>query len=169
MTAPDPAVHPLLARPAVVRVRNALAEAGLGDPVVALDQTARSAQDAADALEVELGAIVKSLLFLVGGQPVLALVAGDRQCAVDLLPEILELPGSVKRADAERVKSWTGFSIGGVPPFGHDRPTPTTIDASLFRFDEVHAAAGHPHCVFPIAPRQLATLTGATISDRLGR
>lgn len=161
--------HPLLDRPTVARLRAALNQAGLGDPVIALDQTARSAQDAADALRVELGSIVKSLLFVIGDQPVLALVAGDRQCVTDRLPEILDLPGKVKRADADRVKAWTGYSIGGVPPFAHDRPTPTAVDESLFRFETVHAAAGHPHCVFPISPGQLAALARGVISDVLAR
>ncbi|MGB0748288.1 MAG: YbaK/EbsC family protein [Magnetospiraceae bacterium] len=153
----------------VRRVRTALTAAGLGDPVIALTDTARSAQEAADALQADLGAIVKSLIFMVGETPVMALVSGDRQCDVKALPRVLGLAGKAKRADADQVRAATGFAIGGVSPFAHPAPLPIAMDQGLFRFATVHAAAGHPHCVFPIAPETLANLTGANISADLGK
>jgi prolyl-tRNA editing enzyme YbaK/EbsC (Cys-tRNA(Pro) deacylase) len=153
----------------VRRVRAALEAAGSAARVVELADTARTAQDAAAALGVEVGAIVKSLVFAVGGRPVMALVAGDRQCDAAALPALLGLEGKAKRADAELVREATGFAIGGVAPLGHPSPLPTAIDASLGRFATVYAAAGHPHCVFATSLDELARLTGGAVSDRLGR
>ncbi|MCA8930377.1 MAG: YbaK/EbsC family protein [Alphaproteobacteria bacterium] len=155
----------LLERATVRRVRDALAASALGDRVVALPDTARSAQEAAAAIGAPLGAIVKSLVFTIGGQPVMALVAGDRRCAEKALKGVLGLEGKVRRADADAVRAATGFTIGGVSPVALATPLPLAIDASLWRFDTVHAAAGHPHCVFPLTPDELAALTGGTISD----
>lgn len=152
----------------VRRVREALAAAGSEARVVELAATARTAQDAAAALGVEVGAIVKSLVFLVGGRPVMALVAGDRRCDVAALPGALSLEGKAKRADADAVRDATGFAIGGVAPVGHPDRLPTAIDASLGRFPTVYAAAGHPFCVFATSPDELARLTGGAVSDRLG-
>ncbi len=152
----------------VCRVQDALAAAGSEARVIELAATARTAQDAAAALGVEVGAIVKSLLFLVGGRPVMALVAGDRRCDTEALPGILSLEGRAKRADADAVRDATGFAIGGVAPLGHPAPLPTAIDASLSRFPTVYAAAGHPFCVFATTVAELARLTAGTVSDRLG-
>jgi prolyl-tRNA editing enzyme YbaK/EbsC (Cys-tRNA(Pro) deacylase) len=120
-----------LDHPGVRRVQAALAEKGSRAAVIDLEVTARSAQDAADALGVELGAIVKSLLFTIDGAPVMALVAGDRRCDIRALPSAFGRSGLVLRADAERVRAVTGYVIGGVPPLGHPRPLPTAIDDSL--------------------------------------
>ena len=106
----------LLERPAVVRVRAALTAAGSAAEVIALADTARTAQDAADSVGVELGAIVKSLVFAVDGRAVMALVAGDRRCDTAALARVLGLDGKVGRADADTVRDATGFTIGGVPP-----------------------------------------------------
>ncbi len=154
--------------PAVKRVRAALTAAGSTAEIIALADSARSAQDAARSVGVELGAIVKSLVFAVDGRAVMALVAGDRRCDTAALARVLGLEGKVGRADADMVRDATGFTIGGVPPIAHATPLPTAIDASLGRFATVYAAAGHPHCVFGTSPDELARLTGAPVVEDIG-
>ncbi len=153
-----------LENPSVKRVRAALAELGAVAEVIELAETARSAQDAADSIGTELGSIVKSLVFAVAGQPVMALVAGDRQCDTKALPAALGLEGKCKRADADLVREATGFAIGGVAPVAHERQLPIAIDASLGRFATVYAAAGHPYCVFATSLEELARLTGGEVT-----
>lgn len=152
-----------LDHPAVRRVQAVLEAAGSQARVIALDETARSAADAAASIGTPLGSIVKSLVFAVNGRPVMALVSGDRQCDTKALPAALGLEGKVKRADADAVRAATGFAIGGVAPVGHAEKLPMAIDADLTRFETVYAAAGHPHCVFATTVDELATLTGATV------
>jgi prolyl-tRNA editing enzyme YbaK/EbsC (Cys-tRNA(Pro) deacylase) len=125
------------------RVQAALEAGGLAINVVKLSDSARTAQLAAEAIGTELGSIVKSLVFLADGSPVLVLVAGDRRADPAKLKELLGAR-RVMIADAERVKRETGFTIGGVPPVGHLRALPTWVDESLGRFKTVYAAAGHP-------------------------
>lgn len=155
------------ANASVQRVREVLAARGIQDRIVALAATARTAEDAAKACGVPVGAIVKSLLFEIEDAPVLALIAGDRRCDVAALPAALGRSGQARRCDAERVRAVTGFAIGGVAPVGHRTPLPTAIDASLGRFERLLAAAGHPHCVFATSLAELAALTGGTVSDRI--
>lgn len=153
---------------AVKRVRQTLADAGVGDKVVELAETAISAADAAQALGVEPGAIVKSLVFTVGSRYVLALVAGDRQCSEDQLGRVFNLPGQTVRPGADLVRAVTGFSpggpCGGIAPVGLIAKLPVAIDASLKRFDKIYAAAGHPHCVFETTNAELKALTGGLMS-----
>ncbi|MGD9030981.1 MAG: YbaK/EbsC family protein [Anaerolineae bacterium] len=146
------------------RVKAALQVAGLDIHVVHLDKSARTAQLAANALDAALGSIVKSLVFLADGDPVLVLVAGDRRASPEKLKGLLKAR-RVMIADADRVRDATGFSIGGVPPLGHHKPLPVWIDASLSRFETVHAAAGHPRAVFPIAYEALVRITDGTVAD----
>jgi Cys-tRNA(Pro) deacylase len=146
------------------RVQAALEAAGLPIEVVKLADSARTAQLAAEAIGTELGSIVKSLVFLADGEPVLVLVAGDRRADPAKLKDLLAAR-RVMIADAERVKQETGFAIGGVPPVGHLRPLPTWVDQSLERFDTVYAAAGHPHAVFPISYEDLVRLTNGQVAD----
>lgn len=146
------------------RVQAALEAAGLAIEVVKLADSARTAQLAAEAIGTELGSIVKSLVFLADGEPVLVLVAGDRRADPAKLKDLLAAR-RVMIADAERVKQETGFAIGGVPPVGHLRPLPTWVDQSLERFDTVYAAAGHPHAVFPISYEDLVRLTNGQVAD----
>jgi prolyl-tRNA editing enzyme YbaK/EbsC (Cys-tRNA(Pro) deacylase) len=152
-----------LDHPGVRRVQAALREKGSRAAIIELAATARSAPEAAAALGVELGAIVKSLLFTIDGAPVMALVAGDRRCDTRALPGAFGCSGLVLRADAARVREVTGYVIGGVPPLGHPRPLATAIDDSLGRFETVYAAAGHPHCVFPTTALELSLLTGGAV------
>ena len=146
------------------RVQAALETAGLDITIIKLQESARTAQLAADALDTALGSIVKSLLFLADGEPVLVLVAGDHRADPTKLKELLGAR-RVMIADAERVRNETDFSIGGVPPVGHQRSLPTWIDASLGRFETVYAAAGHPQTVFPIAFEALVRVTGGRVAD----
>jgi prolyl-tRNA editing enzyme YbaK/EbsC (Cys-tRNA(Pro) deacylase) len=145
-------------------VQAALEASGLDIDVVKLSDSARTAQLAAEAIGTELGSIVKSLVFLADGSPVLVLVAGDRRADPAKLKELLGAR-RVMIADAERVKRETGFTIGGVPPVGHLRALPTWVDESLGRFKTVYAAAGHPHAVFPISFEALVRLTGGQVAD----
>jgi prolyl-tRNA editing enzyme YbaK/EbsC (Cys-tRNA(Pro) deacylase) len=146
------------------RVQAALKAAGLDVSVVKLQDSARTAKLAADAIGAELGSIVKSLVFLADGEPVLVLVAGDRRGDPAKLKRLLGAR-RVMIANAERVRRETGFSIGGVPPVGHLRPLPTWIDDSLARFETVYAAAGHPHAVFPIPFEKLVSITRGQVAD----
>jgi prolyl-tRNA editing enzyme YbaK/EbsC (Cys-tRNA(Pro) deacylase) len=154
---------------AVARVRQALAAAGSTARIVELKKTARSAADAARALAVDQGAIVKSLVFVIGGEPVMALVAGDRLLDESQLPPALGLAGVVRRANAQVVRDVTGFAIGGVPPVGSLKRLPTAIDGSLTRFATLYAAAGHPHCVFATTLAELERLTAGILCPTLGR
>ena len=158
----------LLERPAVRRVRAALADAGSHAEVIELAETARTAEDAARSVGAPLGAIVKSLVFAMDDGPVMALVAGDRRCDTSALATALALDGKVRRADADSVREATGYTIGGVPPFAHATRLPTAIDASLARFSTIYAAAGHPHCVFATTTDELQRLTGAPLIEGLG-
>jgi prolyl-tRNA editing enzyme YbaK/EbsC (Cys-tRNA(Pro) deacylase) len=157
-----------LAGVSVARVRAALAAVGAPDTIVALDHTARTAEDAAKAVGCPLGAIVKTLAFAVGDRLVLALVAGDRRCDAKALARAFGATGAAARADADRVRIETGFAIGGVAPIGHPQPLPVAIDPSLERFATLYAAAGHPHCVFATGYDGLLAMTRGAPVPGLG-
>ena len=146
------------------RVAEALRMAGHPHAPVMLDDAARTAQQAADALGVTVGQIAKSIIFRRRQDDVAVLVitSGDRR--VDE-KKVAALVGKIGRADAEFVKAHTGFTIGGVSPVGHATPPVTLIDRELLRFDEIWAAAGHPHGVFKLRPQDLVALTGAPVAD----
>jgi prolyl-tRNA editing enzyme YbaK/EbsC (Cys-tRNA(Pro) deacylase) len=129
-----------------------------------LDDAARTAQQAADALGIAVGQIAKSIIFRRKSDDaaVLVITSGDRR--VDE-KKVDALVGKTGRADADFVRAKTGFAIGGVSPVGHSTPPVTLIDRELFRFEEVWAAAGHPHGVFKLRPADLETLTGAPVAD----
>jgi prolyl-tRNA editing enzyme YbaK/EbsC (Cys-tRNA(Pro) deacylase) len=148
----------------VQRVSRVLQEQGHPHAPVMLSDAARTAQQAADALGVHVGQIAKSIVFRRKSDDVAVLVvtSGDRR--VDE-KKVDALVGKTGRADAEFVKARTGFSIGGVAPVGHAQPPVTLIDRELFRFEEVWAAAGHPHGVFKLRPQDLERLTGAPVAD----
>ena len=153
------------ARPEGFRlVTQALAAAGHPHAPVFLDVSARTSQEAAEALGIEVGQIAKSVIFRRKSDDtaVLVVASGDRR--VDER-KVAELVGSVGRADAQFVKARTGFSIGGVAPVAHASPPVTLIDRELFRFAEIWAAAGHPNGVFRLTPAQLQALTAAPVVD----
>ncbi|MFL6662506.1 MAG: YbaK/EbsC family protein [Rhizobacter sp.] len=145
-------------------VSRALAAAGHPHAPVFLEAAVRTSQEAADALGIEVGQIAKSVIFRRKSDDaaVLVVTSGDRR--VDE-KKVSARVGAVGRADAGFVKAKTGFSIGGVAPLAHATPAVTLIDRDLFRFDEVWAAAGHPHGVFKLSPQQLQALTGAPVED----
>ena len=127
-------------------------------------QSTRTAAEAAEAIGVHVGQIVKSLVFTVDDRPVLALVGGDRQ--LDEKKLATAAGGNVaRRPDADLVRAVTGFPVGGVPPFGHSSALPVFVDLGLLDYDEVWAAAGTPHANFAVHPRRLAEATGGTITD----
>ena len=132
--------------------------------IVCLEQTAKTAQDAATALGCNVGAIVKSLLFNSGDRFVLCLVAGDKRCSLNKLKKILS-EKNVSMAKPDDVKKITGYTIGGVSPVGHLNKIKIYVDNSLERFKTVFAAAGHPNCVFKIDYKQLIELTSGEIKD----
>ncbi|MGI9437784.1 MAG: YbaK/EbsC family protein [Geminicoccaceae bacterium] len=153
-----------LNHPAVLRVQQVLRERGSEAAVIELDDQVPTAKAAAEALGTELGAIVKSLVFTIDGEAVMALISGDRRCDTAALPQALGRAGLVMRPDAERVREATGFAIGGVAPVGHPQPLATVIDDGLGRFETIYAAAGHPYCVFPTTMFELSLLTGGAMA-----
>ena len=158
-----------LQHPSVQHVAACLDAANHPHSVIALADTARSAGEAALALGVPVGAIVKTLVFMraSGNQPVVALLAGDRQCDLAVLAKILGDEAECTRPRADIVKATTGYAIGGVSPIGLPPEITVIMDQSLFRFDVVWAAAGHPHCVFQSTTGDLQKLTGAMVADGL--
>jgi prolyl-tRNA editing enzyme YbaK/EbsC (Cys-tRNA(Pro) deacylase) len=158
----------------VQRVAAVLQAKGHPHAPVMLDEAARTAQQAADALGVALGQIAKSIVFrrkadtagggtAQGETAVLVITSGDLR--VDEKKAEAQV-GKLGRADADFVKARTGFAIGGVSPVGHAEPPLVLIDRELFRFDEIWAAAGHPHAVFRLRPQDLPHLTdGAPVVD----
>ncbi len=126
--------------------------------VLVLDTTARTAKDAATLLKCEVGAIVKSLLFRADETFLICLIAGDKRCSLNKLKKIVEKK-DVCMANANEVKSITGFSIGGVAPIAHSSQLNILIDQSLGRFQNVFAAAGHPNSIFKINFDQLIQMT----------
>jgi prolyl-tRNA editing enzyme YbaK/EbsC (Cys-tRNA(Pro) deacylase) len=143
--------------PTAARLAERLRQRGLQIEVRTLSDSARTAALAAAALDVEVGQIVKSLVFLRDGEPVMILCAGDRRVDAERL--------GLAPATADRVRSETGFSIGGIPPLGHDVELATTIDESLRRFEIVWAAAGTPHDVFAVSTEALIqAIPGAQVA-----
>jgi prolyl-tRNA editing enzyme YbaK/EbsC (Cys-tRNA(Pro) deacylase) len=148
----------------VQRVARALQDKAHPHPPVMLQDAVRTAQQAADALGIAVGQIAKSIIFRRKSDDaaVLVITSGDRRVDEKKVDAAV---GKTGRADAEFVKSRTGYSIGGVPPLAHAQPPVTLIDRELFRFDEIWAAAGHPHGVFKLRPQDLEHLTGAPVAD----
>ncbi len=132
--------------------------------VLVLDTTARTAKDAATLLKCEVGAIVKSLLFRADETFLICLIAGDKRCSLNKLKKIVEKK-DVCMANANEVKSITGFSIGGVAPIAHSSQLNILIDQSLSRFQNVFAAAGHPNSIFKINFDQLVQMTKGEVKE----
>lgn len=160
MTAPLP--------PSAERVREAGVRLGLAVAIREMPQSTRTAAEAAAACGCGTAQIVKSLVFAgaVSGEPYLLLVSGRNR--VDEAGVAAAVGEALARPDAAQVRAWTGFAIGGIPPFGHDRPMRTFIDRDLLAFDTVWAAAGTPNAVFPADPQALAAATRATAIGMTG-
>jgi prolyl-tRNA editing enzyme YbaK/EbsC (Cys-tRNA(Pro) deacylase) len=154
----------VLTHPSVVKVTARLAELGATGEVRQLDDSARTAQQAADQLGVGVAQIANSLVFDADGAPLLVLASGGHR--VDTA-KVAALVGAttVDRAAPEFVRTHTGFAIGGVAPVGHPEPLRTLVDTALEQYDEVWAAAGHPHTVFPTTYAELLRITGGTPAD----
>ena len=132
--------------------------------VTILENSARTAQDAAKALDCNVGAIVKSLLFRAGDDFILCLVAGDKRCSLNKLKKFKDKK-DISMASPEAVKTQTGYTIGGVSPIGHLNKIEIIIDKSLKRFNQLFAAAGHPNCVFKINFINIQKITNGKIKD----
>ena len=148
----------LLNKEPVRKVSQKLKEFDEALKVIVLDSSARTAQDAADSLNTEVGSIIKSLFLRTKNSFLLCLVAGDRRCSLNKIKKILG-EKDVSMGNADQVKQITGFTIGGVSPIGHLNPIKIYIDQSLSRFENIFGAAGHPNCVFKIQYSQLIKIT----------
>jgi prolyl-tRNA editing enzyme YbaK/EbsC (Cys-tRNA(Pro) deacylase) len=148
----------------VIHVRTSLARLGAQGEVRRLDDSARTAKEAAAALGIEVGQIASSLIFLADGIPVLVVASGAHRVDTDRLSLILA-GATITKASADDVRAATGFAIGGVAPVGHPEPVRTVIDIALAQFDVVWAAGGHPHYVFPTSYHELLRITGGEAAE----
>tara|TARA_B100002052_G_scaffold255843_1_gene246301 strand:+ start:489 stop:968 length:480 start_codon:yes stop_codon:yes gene_type:complete len=148
----------ILEKESVQRVKKILNEFDKDLKIEVLDNTARTANDAASSLNCEVGAIVKSLLLKADNDFILCLVSGDKRCSLNKVKKILSIK-DVSMANAEQVKDQTGFSIGGVSPIGQLKKINIFVDLSLSRYENIYAAAGHPHTIFKITYKQLLKIT----------
>ena len=154
----------LLKKESVQRVIEVLSKFDPYLKVQSLNSSARTALDAAASLNCEVGAIVKSLLLRTDDSFILCLVSGDKRCSLNKIKKILKKK-DVSMANAEQVKSQTGFSIGGVSPVAHLEKIEILIDSSLSKYENVYAAAGHPNSIFKITYKQLVKLTKGKEED----
>ena len=154
----------LLDKEPVKRVEKILREFDSSQKVIVLNNSARTALEAASSLGCEVGAIVKSLLFKTENSFILCLVAGDKKASLNKIKKILNVKDA-SMASADDVKNITGYTIGGVSPIGHLNKIDIFIDNSLERFTSLFAAAGHPNCVFKIDFKNLQKITNGTIQD----
>ncbi len=149
--------------PSAQKVQDALERLGLSLQVVELPGSTRTAQEAAQAIGVEVGQIVKSLVFKGkrSQRPILVIASGSNRVQEDKIEALISEP--LGKADADFVRDHTGFVIGGVPPLGHSQAIETFIDEDLLQYDEVWAAAGTPHAVFRLDPKYLVKMTGGQV------
>lgn len=148
-------------RPSVERVRQTLGSMGFTVKVTEFSESTRTAAEAAAAVGTTVGQIAKSLVFMVGDEPVLVLASGANRVDMEKMSRLLGK--KITRADAETVRRITGFSIGGVPPVGHSTRLKTIADEDLLNFPVVYAAAGTPNAVFAVSPRDLVRITEAEV------
>ena len=154
----------LLDKESVKRVVKVLSDFDSNLKVEALNSSARTAVDAAASLNCEVGAIVKSLLLRTDDSFILCLVSGDKRCSLNKIKKMINKK-DVSMANADQVKSQTGFSIGGVSPVAHLEKIKILVDSSLSRYENVYAAAGHPNSIFKITYKQLIDLTEGKEED----
>ncbi len=150
------------------RVRRALDEAGVATEILEMDQSTRTAEEAASAAGCVVDQIAKSIIFrgAQSGHLVLFLTAGGNRVSADKASRLAGQP--LGKADADLIRAETGFAIGGVAPVGHLVAVPCFLDPRLLDFDVVWAAAGTPRHIFAIAPADLLRLTGAQVGDFTG-
>ena len=154
----------LLNKEPVKRVSQKLKQFDKNLSVIVLDSSARTAQDAANSLNTEVGSIVKSLFLRTKNSFLLCLVAGDKRCSLNKIKKILN-EKDVSMGSADQVKEITGFTIGGVSPVAHLNPLNIYIDQSLSRFKNIYGAAGHPNCIFKIDFVNLQKITNGKVMD----
>ena len=154
----------LLDKEPVKRAEKLLKDFDQSLEVIVLENSARTAQDAAKALDCNVGAIVKSLLFRAEDDFILCLVAGDKRCSLNKLKKLKDKK-DISMASPEEVKTQTGYTIGGVSPIGHLNKIEIIIDNSLERFNELFAAAGHPNCIFKINFKDIQKITNGKVED----
>ena len=154
----------LLNKEPVKRAEKCLKEFDENLSVVELQNSAKTALDAANSLNCEVGEIVKSLLIKIENDFLLCLVSGDKRCSLNKLKKISEKK-NVRMASADEVKSQTGYTIGGVSPVGHINKIQIFIDNSLSRFTDIFAAAGHPNVIFKINYEKLIQITKGDVKD----
>ena len=154
----------LLDKEPVNRVKKFLKGFNQSLEVIVLENSARTAKEAATALGCDVGAIIKSLLFKTEDSFILCLVAGDKRCSLNKLKKIKNIK-DVSMASPEEVKTQTGYTIGGVSPVGHLDRVEIFIDKSLKRFTNLFGAAGHPNCVFKIDFSSIQKITNGKIED----
>ena len=154
----------ILDKESVKRVSKVLNDFDSNLKVEVLNSSARTAVDAAESLNCEVGAIVKSLLLRTDDSFILCLVSGDKRCSLNKIKKMINKK-DVSMANADQVKSQTGFSIGGVSPVAHLEKIKILIDSSLSRYENVYAAAGHPNSIFKITYKQLIKLTEGKEED----
>ena len=154
----------LLQKEPVIRAQKSLTKFDSNLVVVELENSARTAKDAANSLNCEVGAIVKSLLLKIDNSFLLCLIAGDKRCSLNKIKKIKNSK-NVRMASAEEVKEQTGYTIGGVSPVGHKYKLEILIDSSLNRFKAIFAAAGHPNCIFEINYDDLKKITSGLNED----
>jgi len=154
----------LLNKEPVKKVQEFIAQFDSKLKVLALDTTARTAKDAAQSLGCDVGAIVKSLVFKADDTFLICLVAGDKRCSLNKLKKVINKK-DVCMANADEVKTNTGFSIGGVAPVAHLKKLNILIDQSLNRFTNIFAAAGHPNSIFKIEYNQLVQMTKCEVKE----
>ena len=157
-------MNSILNKEPVLRAEKSLKQFNPDLKVIELEQTARTANDAATALGCKVGAIVKSLLFKAGENFILCLVSGDKRCSLNKLKKILN-EKDVSMANPDDVKRVTGYTIGGVSPTGHLTKIKIYIDENLKNFSSIFAAAGHPNAVFEIDFENLKALTSGETKE----
>ena len=158
-------MNELINRKAVTKVKNYLNKFDENIELIVLDETARTAIDAANSLKTEVGSIVKSLLFKDhNNHHYLCLVSGDEYVSTDKISQLVGL--TIKKTTAQECKEFTGYSIGGVSPIAHDnKPKLILIDKNLSKYEKVFAAAGHPYVVFGVTYLELVKLTNGTVNN----
>ena len=154
----------LLEKEPVKRAEKSLKDFDKSLSIVELKSSAKTALEAANSLNCEVGAIVKSLLIKVESSYLLCLVAGDKRCSLNKLKKICEKK-NIRMASPDEVKIQTGYTIGGVSPVGHKNEIQIFIDNSLERFANIFAAAGHPNVIFKIDFEKLIQITKGEIRD----
>jgi prolyl-tRNA editing enzyme YbaK/EbsC (Cys-tRNA(Pro) deacylase) len=159
-----PAMSEFTEQQSVILVRETLARLGAQGEVRRLDDSARTAKEAASALGIEVGQIASSLIFVADGEPVLVVASGGHRVDTDMLSSVLG-GATITKANADDVRAATGFAIGGVAPVGHPEPVRTVIDIALSQYDVVWAAGGHPHYVFPTSYDELLRITGGEAAE----